>query len=103
MGVNLAGVEAVLKLQKKIQKLQGEINNLFNQTQGHLKQESEEYKEAAKKQAKRLLNIKQESSKKTERNPIDISNKTEEADKEKDKNKPVDVEIIDDWELDYNE
>ena len=52
LGVNLAGVEVILNLQKKIAKLQGEINKLFEQTQDKLTQEGEEYKESAKKQAK---------------------------------------------------
>ena len=31
MGVNLAGVQMILKLQKKIRRLQGEMNKLFEQ------------------------------------------------------------------------
>ena len=48
-------------------------------TKERLKEEGEEYKESAKKQAKRLVEIK------------------------KAKKKAVDVEIVDDWELDYEE
>jgi MerR family transcriptional regulator/heat shock protein HspR len=83
LGVNLAGVEVILNLQKKVNKLQGEINKLFEQTQGQLEEEGEIYKESAKKQAKRLVEIKKESQKK--------------------ESTPLDVEIDDDWELDYED
>jgi len=94
LGVNLAGVEVVLSLQKKINKLQGEINKLFEQTQGQLSQQGEEYKESAKKQAKRLVEIKKETKKKT--------GKTKPTD-EVQTTLPVDVEIVDDWEVDYDD
>ena len=89
LGVNLAGVEVIIGLQKKINKLQREINKLFEQTQGQLQEAGEEYKESAKRQAKRLVEIK----------------KTEEAEKEKTvkPKTPVDVEIVDDWEVEYED
>lgn len=84
LGVNLAGVEVILGLQKKVNKLQSEINKLFEQTQEQLKDESEELKDSAKKQAKRLVEIKKKT-------------------KEEKRSLPVDVEIVDDWEIDYEE
>src|SRR5271163_149563 len=36
MGVNLAGVEIILKLQKKIKKMQDEINATFDKMSGQL-------------------------------------------------------------------
>ena len=91
LGVNLAGVEVILNLQKKINKLQNEINKLFEQTQEKLHAEGEEYKEAAKKQAKRLVEIKKKTkaSKKTKN---EVQTKL-----------PVDVEIVDDWEVEYDD
>src|SRR3990167_7786197 len=44
VGINLAGVEMILKLQKQVGKLQGEINTLFKQTQQELSQESDRRK-----------------------------------------------------------
>ena len=85
MGVNLAGVEVVLRLQKKVNKLQSEINKLFEQTQDNLTEESEHLKDSARIQAKRLIEIKKASA-------IDI----EENEKE-------DIDIVDDWKVDYEE
>jgi len=95
MGVNLAGVEVILGLQKKVNKLQNEINKLFEQTQENLKDEGEEYKEAAKKQAKRLIEIK----KKTKKESAEKKGSPQESQT----SLPVDVEIVDDWELDYED
>jgi MerR family transcriptional regulator/heat shock protein HspR len=86
LGVNLAGVEVILNLQKKVNKLQNEINKLFEQTQEKLQEEGETYKESAKKQAKRLVEIKKTATK-----------------TEREKDKTLDVEIADDWEVEYED
>lgn len=91
LGVNLAGVEVILNLQKKVNKLQGEINKLFEQTQDQLSEETETFKESAKKQARRLVEIKEAQAGK--RDETEISLPVE----------PVDVEIDDDWEIEYDE
>ncbi len=99
MGVNLIGVELILKQQKKIQKLQNEINKLFGQTQELIEKETEEYKEDAKKQVARLSEIKQKNAKKGKGNsqPIDIIQKTiDDNDENDEKNE-------EDWEIDYEE
>lgn len=85
LGVNLAGVEVILGLQKKVTKLQNEINKLFEQTQDQLEEESEGLKEAAKKQARRLVEIKQEKKEEVQTT------------------QPVDVDIVDDWEVSYDD
>lgn len=64
VGINLAGVEMILKLQKQVSKLQGEINTLFKQTQDELVQESDRRKQALAATSQRLATIKQEKSKK---------------------------------------
>ena len=89
LGVNLAGVEVILSLQKKINKLQKEINKLFEQTQGQLQEVEEIYKESAKTQAKRLVEIKKVVKQK--------------ANDEVQTSLPVDVEIVDDWEVEYDD
>ena len=91
LGVNLAGVEVIIGLQKKINKLQSEINKLFELTQGQLRQEGEDLKESAKKQAKKLVEIKKQAQKEVEKK------------KENQTSLPVDVEIVDDWEVDYED
>ena len=95
LGVNLAGVEVIMGLQKKVSKLQGEINSLFVKTQEDLKQEEDDYKQAVRKQARRLVRIKEETQESI-LEPID-------SDRKKNKDKPVDVEIVDDWEVDYED
>jgi MerR family transcriptional regulator/heat shock protein HspR len=47
-GVNLAGVDMVLKLQKEIKKLQKEVNGLFKATQESLQTQINERKELLK-------------------------------------------------------
>lgn len=58
LGINLAGVEMVLKLQKQIKKLQKEINKAFAATQTDLTAQSEEFKQQAKQRTQRLLELK---------------------------------------------
>lgn len=64
VGINLAGVEMILKLQKQINKLQGEINTLFKHTQQELSEESDRRKENIAINTRRLATIKQERTKK---------------------------------------
>ena len=97
LGVNLAGVEVVLNLQKKIDKLQGEINQLFKQTQKQISEEGEDLREAVKKQAKKLMLIKEKAKQEA---ALDIKSKSDDSSKE---SAPVDVEIVDDWEVDYED
>ena len=86
VGVNLAGVEMILKLQKKIAKLQKEINGIFEQTQGQLQKESSTYKQEIKKHIDDLYALKKKKS-------IKLEEKEE-----------VQSEIgSEDWDLDYDD
>lgn len=107
MGVNLAGVEIILRLQKKITKLQEDMNKLFERTQGQLEEESESFRTDAKKQVERLGQLKQDNltvvgvPKKSERSSVhDVM-----ASSTAKKSKKVEPEIIvsDDWEIDYED
>jgi len=64
VGINLAGVEMILKLQKQVSKLQGEINTLFKHTQQELTQESDRRKQHIAATTRRLATIKEEKNKK---------------------------------------
>lgn len=64
VGINLAGVEMILKLQKQISKLQAEMNTLFKQTQQELHYESDRRKQNITASTHRLATIKQEKNKK---------------------------------------
>ncbi|MBY0353770.1 MerR family transcriptional regulator [Candidatus Babeliales bacterium] len=99
MGVNLAGVEIILKLQKKITKLQGNVNKLFDEAQGQLEEQTTAYKSDAKQQAQRLLDMKQENLRLTERQQsIEIVEQPEKPVEEKNKKAKVD-----DWEIEYDQ
>jgi len=91
MGVNLAGVEIILRLQKKIRTLQHEMNKLFNKTQGQLASEGSAYKTSLSKQVKALHAIKKQSAILTETD----GNEPEQANTQ--------PEDIDDWSVDYEE
>lgn len=64
VGINLAGVEMILKLQKKIDKLQEQMNELFNTTNQELLAETERKKYATKQSLERLTTLKERASKK---------------------------------------
>ncbi len=92
LGINLAGVEMVLRLQKQIKKLQKEINDAFKETNQQLDKESQVFKEQAKERAQRLLSMKQQSAKKE---PA-----TSQAGKESQEKETFDLAQ---WEISYDE
>lgn len=61
LGINLAGVEMILKLQRKIKKMQKEMNAIFDDTQEDLKQEQTIAESAIKKQVKEVVRLKQKA------------------------------------------
>lgn len=61
LGINLAGVEQVLKLQKQIKRLQSEMNKLFEKTQADLNETIELSKDSARTNTELLLKIKNTS------------------------------------------
>lgn len=54
LGINLAGVEMILKLQKQIKKLQTQVNDMFKQAHEELQREAEEAQAAVKDAAQGL-------------------------------------------------
>ncbi len=91
MGVNLSGVQMILKLQKKIKHLQSDMNKQFMDLHGQLEKESEQYKKEIKKHGEKLIEMKKEGvEKEGEQGPIDISENSDEA-------------PVDDWEIDYDQ
>jgi len=93
MGINLAGVEMILRLKKQIKKMQSEMNKLFNSTQEELDLESEKSKEAIRASSQQLLRFKgQHAPEKTpEKAPHRSTNKDD---------KPI---AMDNWEIEYEE
>jgi len=92
LGVNLAGVEMVLKLQKKIEKMQKKMNALFETAQEELKQEKELSKNAISSSAKTLMKMKIEAQKRAK--------KRETQQKEPEAQQTLD---LDNWEIEYED
>jgi len=57
LGINMAGVEMVLKLKKQIAKMQKDMNKLFDQTHQELDKEAELSKKVVQNSAQKLLKI----------------------------------------------
>ena len=62
LGINLAGVQMILKLQKQIKKMQKDMNRIFDQTSNNLKKEEALQKEIVKKSVQQLEKIKSKST-----------------------------------------
>jgi len=118
MGVNLAGVEIILKLQKKIKRMQDEMNKMFNATQENLTEESDIFKDDMKKQAEKLVQIRQETTSKMRKTPLGIKHNksassattpSHQLEIVSDKNKSShqesnqESEVIDTWQIDYED
>jgi len=81
LGINLAGVEMVLKLRKQIKKLQKEMNNAFDEADIELTKQELHSKAAVKSSASRLMKIKYQSTSDQQPQehpkadaPVDLSN-----------------------------
>jgi MerR family transcriptional regulator, heat shock protein HspR len=98
LGINLAGVQMVVKLQKKIMKLQKELNKAFDEAQDELKEETTLAKQIAQSSAQRLLMIKQKHAKIVEaETPTPADEPTTQEDT---KEYTIDP---DGWELEYDD
>ena len=93
MGINLAGVEMILRLKKQIKKMQSEMNKLFNSTQEELNQESERSKEAIRASSQQLLRLKSQSP----------SDKTPHRQPKATTPAATDDQQVDNWEIEYEE
>lgn len=59
LGINIAGVQMIFKLQRQIQKMQRDMNKLFDQAHTELGEQAEQSKEVIKSSARQLLKLKQ--------------------------------------------
>lgn len=94
LGVNLAGVEIILKLQKKVKRMQEEMNKMFEAAQKNLEEEGEIFKQDLKQQVGRLVKIKQEAE------PQKKSRKFIALDVEKKKKEDEDDDVSFDYDYD---
>lgn len=63
LGINLAGVEMILKLKKQISKMQEDMNKLFANTQEQLQKQADTSKDAVKESIRKLSAIKKSNTK----------------------------------------
>jgi len=86
LGINLAGVEMILKLQKKMSRMQKDMNKIFTTAQTELIQETDARKSAINTQTQQLLKI---------RKNVDADYNDQDEDTNKDK--------FNDWDIDYED
>ena len=92
LGINLAGVEMVLKLKKQIKKMQADMNKVFEQTQQQLDLDAQTSKEVIATSTQRLLKMRQQQA---PSQPQAIS-----APIEPEKEKTIELE---NWYIDYEQ
>lgn len=92
LGINLAGVEMILKLKKQIKKLQNDMNKAFRETETELALEEAKAKNMIKTNVGKLMKIKQENKKIITPTTVD----------EKDKGKDEEQLEISGWEIEYD-
>jgi len=95
MGINLAGVEMILRLKKQIKKMQNEMNKIFDSTQQELDQENEKSKEIVQSSYQRLLQLKTKNQKTATSSTVDEQDNSASS-----QDSAVDV---DNWEIEYEE
>lgn len=93
LGINLAGVEMILKLQKKIKVMQKDMNKIFANAQSELTQETDIRKSAIQAQTNQLLKIR----KTVDIAPLNNHNNDDEI------NNQSKNETFNDWDIDYEE
>ena len=107
MGINLAGVEMILRLKKQIKKMQSEMNKIFESTQHELDQENEKSKEMVQSSYQRLLQLKHKDGKQSAvRHSFSDGEKPTPPDVpvKKDTNNKEDGSVdVDNWEIEYED
>lgn len=90
LGINLAGVEMILKLKKQLKKMQDEMNKLFESTKDDLEKEKIQSETIARRAAKKISLLKTNNLKEIGliKKPTDTQQTQDEPDT---------------WEIDYEE
>ena len=97
LGINLAGVQMILKLKKQMSKMQKEMNKIFDTTQKELDSEVEHSKQMVSTNAKQLMRIKKNSAIDT---VVSTETKPSNTAPAESQSKIFDA---DDWEIEYDE
>jgi MerR family transcriptional regulator/heat shock protein HspR len=95
LGINLAGVEMILKLKKQITKMQQEMNKLFKDAQQQLDDDVNISKKAVVSSAQKLMKMRMKEKSLQENLLEPISQTSQDVDAH-----TVDV---DNWEIEYDE
>jgi MerR family transcriptional regulator/heat shock protein HspR len=90
LGINLAGVEMVIKLKRQISKLQKELNIVFDNASSELTKQEEASKQAIRSGVNRLMDLKKSSKA--------IPKKTK-----KSESTQLSLDEAIDWEVQYDE
>lgn len=61
LGINLAGVEMILKLKKQVRKMQRDMNRIFKETHDQLEQEARASEDVVRASVKQLARFKQQA------------------------------------------
>lgn len=99
MGINLAGVEMVIKLKKQIGKMQKEMNDLFEKTQKNLDEHAQHSKRSLEISAKKLVHIKNTTLPAQSNNNSTTKNSNDENNTDTTQNKNNTIN----WEIEYEE
>jgi MerR family transcriptional regulator/heat shock protein HspR len=92
MGINLAGVEMILRLKKQIKKMQSEMNKIFDSTQEELDVETEKSKALIKESSQQLLSLKNKP----------LTPRTDKAPQKEFSAEELNIDV-DNWEIDYED
>jgi MerR family transcriptional regulator/heat shock protein HspR len=90
LGINLAGVQMILKLKKQLSRMQKDMNKMFEQTQEQLDHETEVSKQSVKTSAKKLITLKQQAQ-------------VPHVGTEKRRNTTFETIDTDNWEIEYEQ
>jgi MerR family transcriptional regulator, heat shock protein HspR len=71
LGINLAGVQMILKLQKKIHKMQNDMNKMFESTHEELEKEVDQSKAMIKQSVQELTKLKNPTQSMEDLEPIE--------------------------------
>lgn len=103
VGINLAGVEMILKLKKQMAKMQKDMNKIFETTQKELDQEVETTKQMVSTNARQLMKIKKNSTIDTAITPEKAHESDAAASIKPAFESQSKIFDVDDWEIEYDE
>lgn len=102
MGINLAGVEMILRLKKQIKKMQTDMNKIFDSTQQELELETEKSKEIIQASTQRLLQLKNKPTVSTPTPTVTETKSTTQQDNEL-KMRQKETVTLGNWEIEYDD